>query len=121
MKLRFKGNSLRLRLNQTEVQKLAAGTSLQEAVDFPGGSSLNYILENGNGQAAASFTNGVIRVGAPADAVEHWASSEEIGMYFDLAASGRRMRIAIEKDLECTDGPVEDRDPDAFPRAAKAC
>jgi hypothetical protein len=43
-------------------------------------------------------------------------------MYFDVAADGASLRIAIEKDLECVDGPEEERDPEAFPRGiSKNC
>lgn len=118
MKLRFKGNTLRLRLNQTEVRSLAAGRMVEERINFPGGAALSYVLGRGNGQPSASFASGVIRVDAPESAINAWATTEEIGMYFEVPANEKPLRIAIEKDLECIDGPIEERDPDAFPRAA---
>ena len=118
MKLRFRQNSLRLRVNRREVDQLAAGLALQEDVIFPGNSRISYILEpSANERAAATFKEGVIRVRAPQDSLDKWALGEEIGMYFDLPANGALLRVALEKDLECVDGPVEERDPDAFPRA----
>jgi hypothetical protein len=107
MKLRFRQNNLRLRVNQREVDELASGTALEEDVSFPGNARMRYILEPyGQHTAAASF---------------EWANSEAIGMYFDLPANGSVLRVAIEKDLECVDGPPEERDPDAFPRSGKTC
>lgn len=121
MKLRLRGNSLRLRVNRREAERLASGGALEECVPFPGGASLSYILEPGPDSAPeASFRDGVIRIAAPAAAVRPWASGEEIGIYFDLAAGGASLKIALEKDLECVDLPLEERDPDAFPRA-KSC
>lgn len=117
MKLRFKNNSLRLRLNQGEVRDVAAGTVLMERVQFPGNASMSYILERSQ-EAAASFASGDIRITAPAEQIAHWAgSSEQIGIYFELPANDTLLKVAIEKDLECIDGPPEDYDPDAFPRS----
>jgi hypothetical protein len=124
MKLRFRGNTLRLRVNQREVDTLAKGNALQERIAFPGAGDFSYVLETSvtpGGQA--SFREGVIRVSAPSTEVKDWASNDaSLGIYFDLPANGSVLKIAIEKDLECVDGPEEERDPDAFPREAlKAC
>jgi hypothetical protein len=122
MKLRFRKNSLRLRLNQQEVGELAAGISLQEEVRFPGDTSFAYALQTTAGSHPnASFEGGNLHISAPQALVGNWASGEEIGLYFELAASGSPLRIAIEKDLECVDGPPEERDPHAFPRDVKNC
>lgn len=59
---------------------------------------------------------------APGELVQDWAEGEQIGLYFDLPADSSVLTVAIEKDLECVDGPPEEKDPDAFPRAAeKVC
>lgn len=120
MKLRCKGNSLRLRLNQTEVRKLAQGVALQERVDFPDGSRFSYVLERNRSDASASFSEGTIRIAAPASLIDGWSVTDEIGMYFEVPAAHATLRVAIEKDLECVDGPAEERDPDAFPRMSEA-
>jgi hypothetical protein len=124
MKLRFRDNSLRLRVNSLEVDKLAAGTVLEEKIEFPGGARILYSL----GQSSAvlpeaSFREGVIRVTAPDTQIANWAKSDLIGLYFDVPANGTVLRIAIEKDLECLEAPPEERDPAAFPRSdsGKTC
>ncbi|HEY3940660.1 MAG TPA: hypothetical protein VGL97_24745 [Bryobacteraceae bacterium] len=123
MKLRFRGNSLRLRLNRREVEALASGAALEERVIFPGDDSLAYVLEPSKATAAkARFQRGVIRVSAPQVQVSEWASGTKIGLYFDLPANGSSLKIAIEKDLECVDGSPDEADVDAFPRGyAKIC
>lgn len=122
MKLRFRQNSLRLRVNQREVNELAAGIALEENVSFPGNTRMRYILEPySQHTATASFEDGVIRVSAPGNDIKQWAHSEAVGMYFDLPVDGSSLRVAIEKDLECVDGPPEERDPNAFPRSGKVC
>jgi len=122
MKLRFRGNSLRLRVNQREVEGLSAGRPLTESVHFPGDAELGYTLESAPARTAkVEFRSGVIRVAVPEASVREWARTDEIGMYFDLPANGSSLKVAIEKDLECIDGPAEERDPDAFPRSGKNC
>jgi len=118
MKLRFRGNSLRLRVNQKEVEALAAGSVLKEQVDFPGSTSLSYSLKSeAAAEAQAIFTQGRIQIHAPRALVADWAGSDDIGLYFTLPTGAQPLTISIEKDLECIDGPIEERDPNAFPRA----
>jgi hypothetical protein len=117
MKLRFRNNSLRLRVNQREVEGLASGALLEEQVYFPGDGRISYILQPSSDTAPqASFREGVIRVLAPQQEVKEWANGGSIGMYFEFPAHGTSLKVSIEKDLECVDGPTEERDPDAFPR-----
>jgi hypothetical protein len=121
MKLRFRENSLRLRVNRPEVEELAAGGSLEERIDFPGGTHLAYLLESSpESPAHVSFRDGVIRVSVPDWEVKDWAKTDAIGLYFHVEAGHKPLKVAIEKDLECIEGPREERDPDAFPRGASS-
>ena len=122
MKLRFRGNSVRLRLNRREVADLASGAALNERVEFPGNGGLSYVLEGSTETSAASFRDGMIRVLAPQTLIANWAAGESIGIYFELPANGAVLKVAIEKDLECVEGALEERDPEAFPRdSGKNC
>ncbi len=123
MKLRFRQNSIRLRVNQIEVEELARGLALREEVRFPGGSRLEYLLEPfGQGMASASFVGSTIRITAPGADIKQWAGSDAVGMYFHLTAEGPTLKVAIEKDLECLDGPADEKDAHAFARQSKtAC
>ena len=118
MKLRFRKNSLRLRVNRSEVEGLASGAVLEEQVHFPGDARISYTLQSSaNGPPEASFRQNVIRVLAPERQVSEWAHGESIGMYFEFPVNGTALKVAIEKDLECMDGPPEERDADAYSRA----
>ena len=123
MKLRFRKNSLRLRVNQREVESLSSGAAVTEEVLFPGKARMTYTLQASREPAPqASYRAGEISVLVPAELVRDWAAGEQIGIYFDLPAETSVLTIAIEKDLECIDGPPEEKDPDAFPRALeKTC
>ena len=122
MKLRVRNNSLRIRLNRNEVAKLAQGKSLEESVGFPGGSTFSYQLSvTADALTTATFLNGTLTLAVPQHNVRDWSESDEIGLYYKLDAASP-LDIAIEKDLECLEGPADERDPDAFPRpAGKNC
>jgi hypothetical protein len=123
VKLRFRKNSLRLRVNQREVRSLASGAAVTEVVEFPGNARVTYTLQASREHPPqASYEAGTIAVLAPAELVEDWAGGDQIGIYFELPAEAPVLTVAIEKDLECVDGPPAEKDPDAFPRGAeKAC
>lgn len=122
MKLRFRNNSLRLRVNRREVEGLSTGSALKEQVHFPGDTELAYLLETvASGSPQVQFREGIIRVAVPYEDVKNWAGCDDIGMYFELPANGSCLKIAIEKDLECLDEPAEERDPDAYSRSGKNC
>ena len=117
MKLRFRGNSLRLRVNRREVDTLASGNHIREEVFFPNRARFTYIFEPSRMAAPeASFEHNTLRVAAPLLQVRDWAQTEVIGLYYNFDAEGTVLKVAIEKDLECTDSTSEDNDPDAFPR-----
>jgi hypothetical protein len=135
MKLRFRKNSLRLRLNRKEVADLAAGCVIEEQAVFPSGGALRYRLEASPvaRETSAEFRESVISIVIPSQSAIHWLDAEDIGLYYSLPFSGNApvpgrghegsgpasqppLDIAIEKDLECLEAPVDERDPDAYPR-----
>lgn len=118
MKLRFRKNSLRLRLNQKEVAGLAAGRVIEESVIFPAGSVLRYSLAASPvaQETSAEFRGSDISIVIPTQTAIHWVSAEDIGIYYSLPSGEAQLDIAIEKDLECIESPANERDPDAYPR-----
>ncbi len=122
MKLRFRANSLRLRVNRKEVEALAAGHVLKEQIAFPGGTALTYVLKpESSAEPQAFFENGSIQIAVPRPLIANWASIEDIGIYFTLITGAEPLKIALEKDLACIDGPLEEIDPHAFPRTTVEC
>jgi|SRR6478672_11915878 hypothetical protein len=118
MKLRLRGNSVRLRVNQREVAALGAGRALSEGVRFPAGNSFIYTLEPFPASTPeASFRDGIICVKVPESTLRDWAANDLIGLYFDLPGRESNLKVTIEKDLECVNESAEERDPYAFPRS----
>ena len=129
MKLRIRGNSIRLRLAQSEVTRLLDQGVVVESTTFDpaGRQRLDYqLISTANVAAVAvSFEEGrrlVVRV--PADLVAAWGMSDRIEIAATQPAEGGAvLRILIEKDLECLDPPPEESQADAFkrPDGAPAC
>ena len=84
MKLRIRGNSIRLRLGEREVAQLVESGRVAERLQFsvsPGESLTYAIVSSAEAkEIAASFAENEIRVIVPAAAAKEWASSTQVGM-----------------------------------------
>ena len=113
MKLRVKGNSIRLRLTQSEVARLGEAGEVTESVDFGSGGQFIYslVVSELYDQLNASFENGFLRVTIPKSQAFDWIMSEKVG----LETRNSTPTILIEKDFACiTERPDEDES-DMFP------
>ncbi len=120
MKLRIKGDSIRIRLTQSEVQKLAEKNSLSDAVKFPGGESFVYRLNLAD-VAGASMSANMLAISIPSKEAFGWVNSDNLSLdqRIDLA-DGEHLGILIEKDLQCLVKREGEDESDAFPNP-KAC
>jgi len=113
MKLRIKGNSLRLRLTRSEVQRLVEQDSVTETTAFGGAAEFTYAVRTDAGAKAvtAEYAAGCMTVMIPAAQAADWAASELVGVYNEAAGT---LTIAVEKDFACIDRD-DPEDADAFP------
>ena len=111
MKLRIRGNSLRLRLTQSEVKELRDKGSVEETVHFSPTSKLAYAIErSGGGEIAARFEDGRILVQVPESIALEWCNTERVG--FDAVAG--EVKVLVEKDWQCL-APRDEDESDAYP------
>ena|SRR5271165_762992 len=121
MKLRCKPNSIRLRLNQKEVAQFVQARELVDRIEFPGPepTALIYRLQFGSkpGSSAVRFAKGELTITVPGDQASAWADrKDEVGLYYSHeVAGGRSLRVMIEKDYQCIDGPADEVDPAGYP------
>ena len=116
MKLRIKGNSLRVRLTRTEVLRLAEGGSVESETDF-GNQAFRYgVIARSNEPAISAFCeSNSILVRVPASAAAKWADGNEIGLYGEQPTStGDVLTIAVEKDFRCLDPRRDEDESDHF-------
>ena len=111
MKLRIKGDSLRLRLTRGEVQRLADSGSVEEHVHITAQGVLVYRLQRVSARASlgATFANGVIEIQVSEQAADRWCTSDLVTLDHTQSVGSARVRIVVEKDWACL-APREDED-----------
>ncbi len=114
MKIRIKGNSLRLRLTQTEVYSFAKTGQVSDTIEFNDSStkSLKYslILKKEITQVVADFAENEISVAVPRIIWKEWTETDMIG--FSNQENPKQTQsifILVEKDFQCMhERPNED-------------
>jgi hypothetical protein len=111
MKLRIKGNTIRLRLTKSEVDFFEKENHIKEETDF-GNSVFSYSLITDANAAVitAQLYDNTVTVTIPkANAIE-WFTTNMVGLNAEMEiGSGRKLYILIEKDFKCLDETVEDQ------------
>jgi hypothetical protein len=127
MKLRIKGNSLRLRVSRSELEHFLAGSRIEETIHFAAASQakLIYALES-TLQASAvrvRYRPQEVTVILSDEQARIWGKDSEVGVYtsVDIGSTGS-LEVIIEKDFACLDRSDEDNG-DTFdnPHAGTVC
>ncbi len=119
MKLRIKGNSLRLRVTRSELEMLLQTGRIEDSICFTedGQSRLTYALEHGPfvDEVTLQFTPPEISVILPSVQAKTWGNSDQTGIYATVTLGSRGLlEIAVEKDFACLDRSDSDNS-DSFP------
>jgi hypothetical protein len=120
MKLRVRGDSLRLRLTQSEVQRLIAEGAVEERTHLGVGptQAFRYRIElvSAGPPLSCSLEAGAIVVRVIEADARAWALCAELALEGEQAVhDGARLRILVEKDLACLKPRSGEDDSDAFP------
>ncbi len=111
MKLRIKGNSLRIRLNKTEVNLISTTGYLEEETLF-GNNRFVYALQQideGNALKAALEENKMIMF-VPASLIKDWPQNNIVGFEANIPLAGNKtLYLLLEKDFVCLDETNEDQ------------
>ena len=119
MKLRIKGNSLRLRITRPELNRLIDEGRIEENISFAADdrSRLTYSLEHTAAASAPTvrYLPPSLEVRIPTAQAQKWALGEDVGISaaIDLGPRGS-LDLLIEKDFACMHGNDEENR-DAFP------
>lgn len=118
MKLRIAGNSLRLRVSQSDLARFMKSGRIEETIHFAGDDSaqFTYAMEQSEAQSDISvrYRAREVTVVLPSGAARDWAEGERVGIYGSVAVGKDKLALIVEKDFACLDG--SDRDNlDAFP------
>jgi hypothetical protein len=127
MKLRIKGNSMRLRVSRSELARLLEGERVEETIHFSAApdSYLTYGLQSAAQPAAIriQWEPRNVTVLLSDERLRFWGRDAEVGIYesLDLGPSGS-LEVIIEKDFACLDrSDEENNDTFANPSTEAVC
>jgi len=123
LKLRIRGDSIRLRLSRSEVEQLAKSGAVSESIRFGPASELEYAVVASADVSGprASFAGCRITVALPQKSIAEWRASNEVSLRAEQAlASEGKLSILVEKDFPCLVPRAGEDDSDAFPRTGDA-
>lgn len=115
MKLRIKGNSIRLRLTKTEVEQFGRDGQVQESVQFGPDHFFHYqIITLPDSKALkVSYEDHTIRIAVPADLASDWVNTDRIGFEQEVKAGHDHIHLLVEKDFQCLHRD-NDEEPDNY-------
>lgn len=122
MKLRIKGNSIRLRLTQTEVKNFAS-SGIVEEITSVGPQQLKYALKSQTQDQPllASFDNNTLTVFMADNLARAWYDAEDVGYrHLSQTPEGDQLFLLVEKDFVCLDETFEDQS-DNYPNPNSTC
>ncbi len=122
MKLRIKGNTLRLRLSQSEVALLADGKAVEESTSFTLMHKLVVRMEPWLlNTIEAKLEGSTITIFCSKEQVSTWANSDQVGI--EAAQDNHTaspLHIFIEKDFACLSPRTDEHDNFPNPQADTA-
>lgn len=117
MKLRIRGDSIRMRVSQAELEQITAEGRCADRVRFPGGAALEYGVEVvPDAPLAAELDGGRLTLRVPRAAVDRWAGPEEVSISGEQTLDdGARLSLLLEKDFACLVPRAGEEEADLFP------
>ena len=117
MKLRIMGNSLRIRLSQTEISTLGKDHKILDSIQFPNKGKLEYeIISLKSDKWDCFYGNNKISLGIPQILINNWVTTEMVGFdnLIDLE-NNIKLSILIEKDFKCLTTRSDEDESDLYP------
>ena len=118
MKLRIRGNSIRLRLTRTEVAAFGETGTVVETVEFePSLAVFRYELNRSSKDTliSARFEDNCLSIFVPVQEAENWIGSEDVGIEaLHPIGDSRFLRILVEKDFACLTPRENEDETDTF-------
>jgi hypothetical protein len=117
VKLRIKGNSLRLRLTQGEMRALTERGEAEDRVNFPGGATLRYRLrvDSITKEISCTYSSNLIDILVPEPLSRRWCDTDLVTLSASQPAAAGELRIVLEKDWACLAPREGEDESDNFP------
>ena len=125
MKLRIKGNSLRLRVSRSELATLIKSGAIEETIHFAMEPNAKFTYALRHEPTATTvrieYLPQQVAVLLSTEDAERWAASDQVGIYGSSETSVGALEIVVEKDFACLDGNALDDDAFPNPNAESVC
>jgi len=111
MKIRIKGNSVRLRLTKTDVATLCETGRFEEKTPFPNG-LFTYALQvqSSTENMVATINDNTIEIGISTELIKNWSTNDKVGFQHMVSLENTaELWLLVEKDFVCMDETVEDQ------------
>ncbi len=123
MKIRIKGNSIRVRLSRSEVDKLATEGYLEELTEFNEG-AFSYALQKKDGieNLNADFRDNTMTMYVPSTLATDWPNNQTVGFDHTIKLiNGNTLSLLLEKDFKCVDSGTTEDQSDNFENPLLSC
>jgi hypothetical protein len=117
MKIRLKGNSIRLRLTQSEVASLALGETVIETTQISLESQLSFSLASSSVTAISTIDQS-IRIEISQALIDDWANSDHESISETVSNESSGLLLLVEKDFACLKPRIDETD--QFPNPLSA-
>lgn len=116
MKIRIKGDSVRIRLSKTEVDTFGKEGFYAEKTRFPNGEfQYGVVTRHDIASLQAEFTEKGIFLLMPQHMADEWVATQRVGFETTMPLKeGNGLFLLIEKDFVCLDNTAEDQS-DMYP------
>ena len=111
MKIRLNKNTVRLRLNKTEVDKFGSEGYLEESTALlPTGFVYALELNKSIDSLKIEFESNRITIRVPHKLGNEWVNTERVGLENLVEGlNGNKIHLLVEKDFKCLDNTAEDQ------------
>ena len=122
MKLRILGNSIRLRLSQSEVRTCQEGQIVTARLSLPKGNIFQYQLVPSANGISLSLDDQTLKITLPQNEIKEWAHSDsKVGIYHTLNLdNAETVDIIVEKDFRCLTARPSEDESDLYPNPNEA-
>jgi hypothetical protein len=114
MKVRIKGNSIRFRLKEPEVNSFGEAGIITESIQFAPGEMkmLKFTIEKYSGKEFKSvFENNEIKINVPDLIADQWMKTSQVSINEKiLLKDDLTLTLLIEKDFACLDRSSDDNE-----------
>ncbi len=120
MKVRIKGDSIRLRLSQSEVQRFGEEGKCVDRIRFGPRQQLIYSLQVFDEEkVGVCYAENEVSIWVPKEMAKLWVNTEQVGIsatqQIDEQQADKVLTILIEKDFACLVPRSGEEDSDTFP------